>query len=592
MFAIGRNRIYFSVLLWAVLMSAALGAQEVVDPALPAPGWDAPATPLAGSGVRYVVSATIPVGTNPYRAVMTPNGQEVYVTNTSSGSVSVISTVTNAVTNTVTVGTSPYAIAAHPDGSKVYVGCMGGGVYVIDTATKAATLISVGSPVNDLSISNSGDRLYLAMEFGGLRKVVTATSAVSTISGTVCPEGVVFVPKTTKAYVNYQCSPPPGSGGNDPVYEFNATTDAYVTGFTVGPPHVGSNAISASPDGSKIWACGSGTVKVVRTSDNVKLATLTGGYTTVSPDSARAYVPDGTNLGVYDAATFALVDTIPLAASGSLAFNASGCRFYAPVPGANAVKVVDLCYTGGTSFTDTGLTPNTAYSYYIVAKNGCGTSLAGPCATSTTAPPAPAAPAAPSFTAVGSTTLTVNWTAVSGATSYNVWRAAGGTCTGAASVATGVAGTSFGDSGLTCGTQYSYYVVAVNGCGNSTNGACGAVTTVCAPGENSPGSTSANAQSWAADKTTMSWQSDAAATGYRLYRGTPANLPNLLSATVDSCTRYDGVATSFNLNGVNDAPAAGSFLWFLVTAYNGGGEGPAGNATAGPRTVNSSGVCP
>ncbi len=112
------------------------------------------------------------------------------------------------------------------------------------------------------------------------------------------------------------------------------------------------------------------------------------------------------------------------------------------------------------------------------------------------------------------------------------------------------------------------------------------------PPEVSPGSSSATAQSWAVDKTTMSWQAATGATGYRLYRGTPGNLPNLLTATTDSCTRYDGALLTFNLNGVNDQPAAGSFLWFLVTAYNGAGEGTAGNATAGPRTLNSTGVCP
>lgn len=31
---------------------------------------------------------------------------------------------------------------------------------------------------------------------------------------------------------------------------------------------------------------------------------------------------------------------------------------------------------------------------------------------------------------------------------------------------------------------------------------------------------------------------------------------------------------------------------YLVTGVNTGGEGPAGNATAGPRIVNSSGSCP
>ena len=252
--------------------------------------------------------------------------------------------------------------------------------------------------------------------------------------------------------------------------------------------------------------------------------------------------------------------------------------------------------TGGlTTYNNTGLTASTQYSYYILAKNATCTSVAGACATTTTLASAPAAPAAPTYTNVGCTGLTVNWSAVSGAATYDVWRKSGACGAGAAKItASPVSGTSYPDTGLAASTQYSYYVVANNACGASANGSCSSVTTsACTlPGEVSPGATPPTAQSWAVDKTTMSWQAATGATGYRLYRGTPGNLPNLLTATTDSCTRYDGALLTFNLNGVNDQPAAGSFLWFLVTAYNGAGEGTAGNATAGPRTLNSTGVCP
>ena len=90
----------------------------------------------------------------------------------------------------------------------------------------------------------------------------------------------------------------------------------------------------------------------------------------------------------------------------------------------------------------------------------------------------PAAPAAPTFTSVGQTTLTVNWSAVSGATSYDVWRASGATCAGAVKItASPVAGTSYPDTGLSCNSPYSYFVVANNGCGASANGTCASQTT-------------------------------------------------------------------------------------------------------------------
>lgn len=91
---------------------------------------------------------------------------------------------------------------------------------------------------------------------------------------------------------------------------------------------------------------------------------------------------------------------------------------------------------------------------------------------------APTAPAAPTFTLVACTSQTVNWSAVSGATSYDVWRATGASCTGAAKItATPVAGTSYADSGLTGSTPYSYFVTANNACGPSAEGTCASSTT-------------------------------------------------------------------------------------------------------------------
>jgi hypothetical protein len=43
---------------------------------------------------------------------------------------------------------------------------------------------------------------------------------------------------------------------------------------------------------------------------------------------------------------------------------------------------------------------------------------------------------------------------------------------------------------------------------------------------------------------------------------------------------------------LTEVPPAGEFYWYLVRAGNGGGLGPAGAATAGPRSQDSSGACP
>jgi hypothetical protein len=59
------------------------------------------------------------------------------------------------------------------------------------------------------------------------------------------------------------------------------------------------------------------------------------------------------------------------------------------------------------------------------------------------------------------------WTAGSGATSYNLYRAAESGGEGTNPVVTGIAGTSYTDTNLNSGTTYYYQVVAVNGSGQT-----------------------------------------------------------------------------------------------------------------------------
>ena len=91
-------------------------------------------------------------------------------------------------------------------------------------------------------------------------------------------------------------------------------------------------------------------------------------------------------------------------------------------------------------------------------------------------------------------------------------------------------------------------------------------------------------------KDCLQWGSASQATEYRIYRGIPSGLPNLLTSAPDSCLEMalSGTSTGPLLTAT---PAPGELFWFLVTAANICGEGPAGNATSAPRIVNSTGSC-
>jgi chitodextrinase len=119
--------------------------------------------------------------------------------------------------------------------------------------------------------------------------------------------------------------------------------------------------------------------------------------------------------------------------------------------------------TSGTSFSDTGLSAWTTYSYEVSAMNGAG--LEGPKSQKVSAKTPdntpPSAPASLRAEAVSTSQIDLRWRAASdgesGVASYRIYR-------DGAFIAT-TADTAFSNTGLERGTTYSYQVAAVNGAG-------------------------------------------------------------------------------------------------------------------------------
>lgn len=215
------------------------------------------------------------------------------------------------------------------------------------------------------------------------------------------------------------------------------------------------------------------------------------------------------------------------------------------VPGAASYQVRRGGSTVATvtapSYTDNGLTNGTTYSYTVRASNIAGTSSSSSAVTATPAKPvaAPASPGAPVAVA-GDGTVALSWTAVAGATSYQVRR--GGT------VVTTTAGTTWTDTGLTNGTTYVYDLVAVNDVGSSGPSATATATphvTVAAPGAPTGLTASAgNAQ------VVLTWSAASGATGYQVRRG------GAVIATTSALTWTDtglanGVAVTYDVVATN-----------------------------------------
>jgi chitodextrinase len=127
--------------------------------------------------------------------------------------------------------------------------------------------------------------------------------------------------------------------------------------------------------------------------------------------------------------------------------------------------------TSGTAFTNTGLTAGTTYGYTVRAKDAAGNVSASSSTLSVTTnappppPPAdttpPSAPSSLTATAISTSQINLSWATSTdnvGVTGYDVYRNGSKILTTTA--------TSMGDTGLSAGTTYTYYVQAKDAAGN------------------------------------------------------------------------------------------------------------------------------
>ena len=118
---------------------------------------------------------TIPVGGTPSGVAADSAAHTVYVTNYSSGTVSVIDEATNTVTHTIPVGGGfPYGVAVDPGTHTVYVtNNSAGTVSVIDEATSTVTAtVPVGVFPYEVAVDPATHTAYVANANSGTVSVI------------------------------------------------------------------------------------------------------------------------------------------------------------------------------------------------------------------------------------------------------------------------------------------------------------------------------------------------------------------------------------------------------------------------------------
>ena len=168
--------------------------------------------------------------------------------------------------------------------------------------------------------------------------------------------------------------------------------------------------------------------------------------------------------------TLGAIPTTPAAPTASNITNSSAILSWVPVPDATTYYLYRngmLVYSGSeTIYPDTGLSSNTPYSYTLKAGNALGTSPDSPVRSVTTLLAIPATPTASDIT---STSVMLNWSVVSGATLYYLYRDG--------VQVYGDSGTSYTDTELSSSKTYSYTLRAYNINGYSLYSPACSVTT-------------------------------------------------------------------------------------------------------------------
>lgn len=255
-------------------------------------------------------------------------------------------------------------------------------------------------------------------------------------------------------------------------------------------------------------------------------------FSGLNPNTAYTYqirVKNANGVSSYSTARSVKTAPVPPVSPSVTVTNNSATIKWNSVPGATSYDILingSTYHVTGTSKTITGLAPGTRYTYQVRSNNADGSSSYGAAQTVTTKPNPPAVPANVSATATADS-VTVRWSAVSGATSYDVsfngsvYRAAG---------------TSKTFTGLTSGTSYRYAVRANNEGGSSAYSAVQSIQTLLvAPAvpENVNAAASSNI-------VTVTWNAVAGAAGYDvLFDGT-------VYSTGDTSKVFTGLAYDTN----------------------------------------------
>lgn len=230
-----------------------------------------------------------------------------------------------------------------------------------------------------------------------------------------------------------------------------------------------------------------------------------------------------------------------------------GASSYIIYGGTSSSSLAQIGTSTSTTYTHTALTAATTYYYAVASVNAGGTSAKSASTSATTGVSAPAVPSGVTARAASSTSITVSWTAVSGATSYIIY---GGTSSSSLAQIGTATGATYTHTGLTAATTYYYSVASVNAGGTSDK----STTASAATGTDAPLTpTGLTATAASATSMTVKFNAVNGATGYKLYWSSNNTTFTQLSSLTTTTYTHTGLT-------------ANTTYYYKVSALNGSAE--------------------